>query len=461
MPDILLSGINAKWIHPALSLRLLKANLGAYEDQTEILEFALRQPLAEKIEPILEAKPRILGFSVSIWNHKATLELLCALHDAWRTEGAPKPIVILGGPETSYLPANSALFQYADWIVRGEGEKVFRDLCEAILENHSVKSSHGKIIEGPSIDLAEVAAGYRLYTDEDLQRKLIYVEASRGCPFGCEFCLSSRDNLREFPLEPFLAEMEDLIRRGAKSFKVLDRSFNLDIPRAQKILNFFLERLTPPQYVHFEMIPSRFPLELREVLQRFPPGTLRLEVGIQTFNPKTAALINRQSNPEEELEALRFLGEKTRAIVHADLIAGLPEEDFESFAEGFDRLWGTGPTEIQVGILKILPGTPIIRHTERFGMRYAKEPPYEVLETSVLSKAELDRIKNFARFWELIINRGTFKDLSNLLALKDQAVFHRFADLGDRLFQRFQRNWGIDRKALREALEAELQIPVK
>jgi radical SAM superfamily enzyme YgiQ (UPF0313 family) len=312
-------------------------------------------------------------------------------------------------------------------------------------------------IDAPPVDLPAIAAGYRLYTAEDLERKLCYVEASRGCPYGCEFCLSSATpQVREFPLDQFLAEMETLIARGARSFKFLDRTFNLDIARAGLILEFFLERLKPAMYVHFEMVPSRFPRELRELLTRFPPGSLRLELGIQTLNPESALLIGRPGDPEKELETLDFLRRETKAIVHADLIAGLPGEDMRSFARGFDRLWKVRPAEIQLGILKCLPGTAINRHNEPFGMRFNPKPPYEVLETAALPAADLDRIKNFARFWELIVNRGTFEDIIARFFPPQAPVFAPFMALSDRLLECFGRNWGIDRQELRRAVFEEI-----
>jgi radical SAM superfamily enzyme YgiQ (UPF0313 family) len=475
--DILLVTINAKWIHPSLALRLLKANLGTYENRAVILEFALRQPLQEKLDPIVRAVPKILGISVSIWNHKGTLELLKALHNQWHEE---RPVVILGGPEVSYLPEQAEIIRYADWVIRGEGELVFRELCEVLLSGASlsalrasaaVQRISGKMIDAYPVDITAIEPGYRLYTAEDLTRKLTYIEASRGCAFGCEFCLSSQSKVREFGMESFVEEMKALIHQGAKSFKFLDRTFNFDIPRAKQIMAFFLDYLKPPMYVHFEMVPTRFPPELRDVLQQFPPGTLRLELGIQTFNQHTASLIGRKSDPETELEVLRFLREKTTALVHADLIAGLPGEDLASFAAGFDRLWLAQPQEIQVGILKCLPGTPIVRHNQPFGMRYASEPPYEILETSALSAKDIDRIKNFARFWELIVNRGAFNDLRERLFPNGQPLFYQFMALSDRLLQCFGRNWGIDHKDLRKALELEqpfsnnlvqkLQVPNK
>jgi hypothetical protein len=498
VPDILLAVINAKWIHPSLALRLLKANLGIYADRVEIMEFALRQPLEEKTVPILRARPRVLGLSVSIWNHRATLELLRALEAVWGEPSGPqeragtwkvngagrqgvegagtRPVIVLGGPEVSYLPEESELLCHADWVIRGEGERAFRGLCGAILdgcgddpvpvppgasktaaETAPDISRHRKFIDADPVDLSGIDPGYRLYSAEDLSRKLIYVEASRGCPFGCEFCLSSAERgypgVREFPLERFLKEMETLIRRGGRSFKFLDRTFNLNIPRARRIMEFFLEHLEPSLYVHFEMVPERFPPELRETLARFPSGTLRLELGIQTFNRETAARIGRSCDPEQELEVLTFLRRKTKAIVHADLIAGLPGEDMRSFGEGFDRLWLVRPAEIQLGILKCLPGTAISRHNQAWGMRYAQDPPYEVVESAALSAGDLDRIKNFARFWELIVNRGAFADLGDVLFPEGQPLFVRFLEMADWLLERFGRNWGIDRKDLRTALK--------
>ncbi|GHU96870.1 hypothetical protein FACS189483_01090 [Spirochaetia bacterium] len=524
---ILLTTINAKWIHPSLALRLLKANLGPLEVQAEIREFALHQPLPEKVEPVLAAHPRILGISVSIWNHTATVELLRALTAIWDAGTVPKPVIILGGPEVSHVPMEGELAGYADWIVRGEGEAVFRELCAFLLERDgggvpaekagetaaesgrirnvgpiaassssseqiallpSVKAVSGKLIEARTVDLSAINSGYRLYTEEDLSRKLVYVEASRGCPFGCEFCLSFLDRqVREFPLDGFLGDMAALLERGARSFKFLDRTFNLDIARARTIMEFFLERIgeasqpgtapeaetpigntRPPLYVHFEMVPMQFPPELRETLTRFPPGSLRLEVGIQTFNRSTADLIGRPGNPDQELETLDFLWRSTNAIVHVDLIAALPGEDLDSFGAGFDRLWqtrpaaGTRPTpfpaaqptgEIQLGILKLLPGTPIARHGKRYGMRYAPDPPYEALETAALPAGSLDRVKNFARFWELIVNRSAFPDLTSALFPEGQPVFRRFMAMADWLLARFGRNWGIDRRDLRAAVE--------
>jgi radical SAM superfamily enzyme YgiQ (UPF0313 family) len=468
MPDILLTTINAKWIHPSLALRLLKANLHELESRSTILEFALRQPLEEKVQTIFDAKPKVLGISVSIWNHEQTLEVLSELEKIWNEKNS-KPIIILGGPEAGQLEKNLPLYKAADWIINGEGEEVFRELCKIFLKEnlHQIKlidheleniscieSIDGKKITSCQVNLDMIDPAYRLYTDEDVARKLIYVESSRGCPFGCEFCLSSLDRqVRYFPLDDFIKNMQTLIERGTKGFKFLDRTFNLDFHRAKTIMEFFLHNLKPSMYVHFEMVPSRFPDELRSLLTQFPEGSLRLEVGIQTFNPLTAKIIGRPSNPEKEIESLAFLKNKTNAIVHADLIAGLPGENYHSFAEGFNTLWSVRPTEIQMGILKRLPGTPICKKDDEYEMQYSSAPPYDVIQTNTISKEEMDRMKNFARFWELIVNRGHFDDLGEKIFPENKPIFHQFMNLSDWLLEKFGKNWGIDRKHLRDALE--------
>ena len=474
MADIVLATINAKWIHPSLALRLLKANLGDAANRSEIIEFALRQPLHEKVNPILAARPRLLGLSVSIWNHKASLELLKALDEKWNITGQ-KPLIVLGGPEVSWLHEDSEIFRHANYVIRGEGEDSFRSLCYRVFHGQESADTNGNtavFLESgdTAVDLNRIKPAYQLYTDEDLEKKLVYVEASRGCPFGCEFCQGSLKNkARDYPLEAFLAEMKQLLDRGARTFKFLDRSFNLDTGRAAAIMEFFLERIGSsakdafPFCVHFEMVPSRFPPELRELIRRFPPGTLRLELGIQTLNRKAAELIHR-SWAGDELEALKFLRAETNAILHVDLIAGLPGEDLTSFGAGFDRLWQTlsfcgsereSRFEIQLGILKCLPGTPIMRHNETHGMKYSPEPPYELIETAALSAPELDRLKNFARFWETIVNRNSFPDLIPHILPPGENVFGIFMDLSDKLLEHFGKNWGIDKEKLKSFLENE------
>ena len=217
------------------------------------------------------------------------------------------------------------------------------------------------IVSPPLPDFAQLALPYDLYTDEDVAHRVIYVEASRGCPFECEFCLSSLDvPVRNAPLDRFLAAMESLLDRGVQQFKFVDRTFNLNLKTSTSILQFFWERYRPGLFVHFEMIPDRLPASLREIITKFPPGALQFEVGIQTFNERVAALISRRQDNAKAEENLRWLRAETGVHVHADLIVGLPGEDLESFAGGL-RPAGRAPTAGDPG----RPSQAASRHAHR------------------------------------------------------------------------------------------------
>ncbi|MEA3370598.1 MAG: DUF4080 domain-containing protein, partial [Campylobacterota bacterium] len=259
------------------------------------------------------------------------------------------------------------------------------------------------------------------YTDEDIANRYIYVEISRGCPFECEFCLSSMDEkVRAFNLDRVLEEFEILWQRGARNFKFVDRTFNLNMKAANRILDFFLQK-EPPYFAHFEVIPDHFPASLREKIAMFPHGALQLEIGIQTLNPKVADNISRQMNLEKMKSNINFLENETEAHIHLDLIVGLPGESLESFGKNLDKLVSLSSCEIQIGILKKLSGTHIKRHDEEFGMVYSDKPPYDILKNSMLSFSDIQLMKRFARFWDLTYNSGNFKRSVVLLWLDSRS----------------------------------------
>lgn len=401
MPDIVLATLNAKYPHAAFGLRYLFANMGELQAQTTLREFTIQQAPLEIVESLLREEPRVIGLGVYIWNVEPTTAVVSALKRL-----RPDITLVLGGPEVSFVDDAPPVCELADYVITGEADLAFAALCRDLLSGQRPNESW---IHPPTPALAEIQLPYDLYSDDDLAKRVLYVEASRGCPFTCEFCLSALDiPVRQFPLETFLASMQRLLERGARTFKFVDRTFNLNLRVSRAILEFFWERYTPGMFSHFEMIPDRFPTELRELVTRFPDGAIQFEVGIQTWNDDVAVLISRKQDNAAAEENLRWLSDQTGVHVHADLIVGLPGEDRKSFAAGLDRLVALGPQEIQVGILKRLRGTPIIRHDAAYHMIYSAEPPYEILQTSMIHFTEMQQLKRFAKTWDLIANSGNF-----------------------------------------------------
>lgn len=435
MPEILLTTLNAKYPHCAFGLRYLFANLGELQLRAEMIEFTINDATLEVLDAIVSRNPKIVGLGVYIWNIDHATRLVAALKRL-----RPDIVVILGGPEVSFEVDDQPIVQLADYVITGEGDLAVANLCRTLLEGTRPPD---KVIAAELPRLDELVLPYDFYSDEDIAHRVIYVEASRGCPFTCEFCLSALDiPVRQFPLDPFLAAMQRLLDRGCQAFKFVDRTFNLNPRVSRAILQFFLDRMRPGLFLHFEMIPDRLPDSLRELIVQFPPAVLQFEVGVQTFNDEVAELISRKQDNEQLAANFRFLREQTGVHIHADLIAGLPGETLDSFAAGFDRLLSLRPQEIQLGILKRLRGTPIIRHDAAEQMVYSPAAPYEVLSTRVLSAADLGRLRRFARMWDLLGNSGNFVETLPLL-WRHESPFWTLWRLTDWFYERLGRFAGI------------------
>ena len=446
---IVLATLNSSYFHASFGLRYLYANMGDLQANTELVEYTIAQKSHDLAEDILSRKPKILGLGVYIWNIRETYELVSILKRV-----QPNLVIVLGGPEVSYETETQSIFQKADYTICGEAEFLFPELCKNIL-NHSPPSQ--KKITGSLPEISKLKFPYEYYSNADITTRVVYVEASRGCPFTCEFCLSSLDiPVRQFPLEKFLTAMEGLLTRGAKQFKFVDRTFNLNLMVSRAILQFFLARMRPGLFVHFEMVPDRLPEALRAVIAQFPTGSLQFEVGVQTFDEQTSRNISRRQDHAKLAENLTWLRSHTGVHVHADLIVGLPGEDMPSFARGFDRLVALGPQEIQVGILKRLRGTPIVRHDSEFALRYSAHPPYELLCNRDLDFATMQRLRRFARYWDLVANSGNFSASAPLIWAKPEAAspspFWTFLAFSDWLFARLGQRHGIALVSLAEAL---------
>ncbi|HWT71122.1 MAG TPA: DUF4080 domain-containing protein [Oxalicibacterium sp.] len=432
---ILLSTLNARYTHASLGLRYLLANMGELRAQTVLHELVIGLRTADAVERLLAHKPRIIGFGVYIWNVEETTRLVAMLKRV-----APEVTIVLGGPEVSHESNEQQIVQLADYTITGWGDVTFPQLCKQIL--HGPKPLM-KIHAGVQPPLDDIRLPYDLYTDEDIAHRTLYVEASRGCPFKCEFCLSSLDKTAwPFDLDRFLGELETLHARGARLFKFVDRTFNLNIKSSLKIMQFFLDKLAvhpdDPVYAHFEVVPDHLPDALKDSIRQFPPGTLQFEIGIQSFNPEVQTLVSRKQNNEKAADNIRWLCEHSHAHLHVDLIAGLPGEDIASFARGFDQLVALAPHEIQFGILKRLRGTPIIRHTEPYKLVFDPAPPYAILATDRIAFHDMQRLVRFARYWDLIANSGRFVNTLPFILKRAESgsAFDSFMALSDWLYEK-------------------------
>ncbi|MEZ5659212.1 MAG: DUF4080 domain-containing protein [Burkholderiaceae bacterium] len=447
MTDIVLCTLNARYTHTSLGLRSLLANLGALRARARLLEFTLSTPVPTMVSEITALAPRVLGLGVYIWNAQPTLALVRALRAQM-----PDLKIVLGGPEISHETEDQALTTLADHVITGAGERAFARLAAQLLDGPRPLM---KIITGEDTDPAELALPHAEYDARDIAHRHLYLEASRGCPFKCAFCLSALDRTaRPFDQPTLLRAFDELLARGARRFRFVDRTFNLKIASCLQILARFRRWLDDhpdePLFLHFELIPDRLPPALREAIAGFPAGVLQFEIGVQSFDPQVQSLIDRRQDDEATEANIRWLRTATGAHLHVDLIAGLPGETIDGFAAGFDRLVAMNPHEIQVGLLKRLRGTPLAQRGSTLGLVFAPDPPYTIVSSPWLAAEDVMRLSRFARHWDLIGNSGRFR--RSLPWLLGDAPFANFMALSDFLNARIGATHGVAFERWAEAL---------
>lgn len=434
---ILLTTLNSKYIHSALSIRYLKEFCKDIAD-ISLMEFTINQNIDYIAGEIYKAKPDIIGFSTYIWNREETLRVCEILKRV-----KPNIMIILGGPEVSFDSEDILRDNwFIDFIVSGEGEIPFRELLLAIFNGDSNYSNirgltyrEGKdIVKNPPAELIKdldlIPSPYA-EVDESLKNKIVYYESSRGCPFNCQFCLSSTiKGVRYFSLNRVKKDLEKLIDMKARQVKFVDRTFNANKKYAMEIMEFIMAKNPENMNFHFEVTAHLLDEDMLKFIKKAKPGLFQFEIGVQSTNEKTIEAIGRTTDFEKLKEVCREIKSYRNIHQHLDLIAGLPYEDYKSFKKSFNDVYEIGPEKIQLGFLKLLKGSGLRRHKEKYGFKFLDIPPYEVIETNHIKYEEMLRLKGIEDLVEKYYNEEYFKNtISYLVENMYNTAFDFFEDL--------------------------------
>jgi len=408
-----ISTLNAKYIHTSLALRwLFVANKDRFD--ISFCEYTLKEDLDKISNELLQTGCDILGLSVSIWNVKQTKELVSKLKEV-----KPNLIIILGGPEVSYEPEFFLQNWNIDYVISGEGEFVLGELLEALTNDASVDiegvSSRNHInktiVQADLEKLALLDSPYMLEEDRgEMKNKLVYFETSRGCPYQCQYCLSSLEKgVRYFPQEYILGNLEYLIGSDARQIKFLDRTFNLNRDHTYTIFEFLIKYYRSNLSCQFEVYADLLKDDIIDYLnENLQENYFRFEIGIQSTYEPTNIAVKRKQDFGLLANNIRKLMAGKKVDFHLDLIAGLPYETVDRFRESFNDVFRLGAKEVQLGFLKMLRGTNLRRFASKYGYIYDDESPYEIQCNNDISAAELSRIHEAEHALEKFWNSGRF-----------------------------------------------------
>lgn len=435
--NILLTTLNAKFIHSNLALRTLKAYCRKEYPNINIMEHTINDPLEQVVSDLVEKEPNVLCFSCYIWNIRQTLDVIDTVKKV-----VPDCIIVLGGPEVTYdgvdLMQENKLI---DYIVSGEGERTFKELLDCIVQNREpaqvkglVWRSNGQVIYNgnrPPLVLDDIPFAYE-DGFQDLKNKIIYYETSRGCPFNCQYCLSSTTGkVRFLSLKRVKKELAFFIRSGARQVKLVDRTFNCNPARAKEIFRYLID-LGGKTNFHFEMAGDLIDDEMLDILSQAPVGLFQFEIGIQSTKQDTLEAIKRKTDLDKIASAVVNIIKMDNIHVHLDLIAGLPEEDISSMIQSINKVMQLSPHRLQLGFLKLLKGSGLREEEEKYKYRYTSYPPYEVLSNHVLSYKDLIRLKRIEELIEKYYNSHRFdRSLAYLIRQTEGnafIVFDRMAE---------------------------------
>ena len=394
---IVLFAINGSFSHSNLAIRCLRAPLERAGFEVVLIEHTLRDRTAHILEHLYRENADIYGFSCYIWNVDPMLTLAETLKSL-----KPESRIVLGGPEVSYGLERFENLSWIDAIVRGEGEEAMRSLCQAIQEGRD----YPRISGGDAVTFADAGVHYR---EGEETGGILYYESSRGCPYSCAYCLSSATHgVRFKSVEQTLGELLEFekIHTNCKVIKFVDRTFNADRQRANAIWRALLDEKYTKSY-HFEICATLLDEESFDILSRFPKGKVQLEIGLQSTNPQTLAASSRHINAAKVIGAAKRIKDVGNVHVHLDLIAGLPYEDYASFARSFDDAYGSSDM-LQLGFLKLLHGTELRARAEEYEYRSLPTPPYTVLQSKWITYDEMQRLTHIAEVLDRYLESGRF-----------------------------------------------------
>ncbi|MFL0164402.1 B12-binding domain-containing radical SAM protein [Candidatus Clostridium helianthi] len=430
---VLITAIDSKFIHSNLAVRYLKSFTRDMDYESKIKEFTINDREGRILEEIIKEKPDIVAFSTYIWN----VELISRVANLIKRVDSNIEI-LYGGPEVSFDSRSFLKNNVGEYVIEGEGEKTYRDfilykLGKIRLED--VRGLHYKVNDivysnekRPLMSMDEIVFPYE--ENEDLTNKIVYYEASRGCPFNCKYCLSSTSHgVRFLDIDRVLKDLMYFINKEVRLVKFVDRTFNCNSKFAMAIWDFLINKDTNTQF-HFEISADILKPQEIELLSKAPKGRFRFEVGVQTTNDEVLRNINRFVNFSDikekvlEIEALRNIDQ------HLDLIAGLPGEDYESFKKSFNDMYEIKPEEIQLGFLKLLKGSSMREDAEKYGMEYSPYPPYEILKTDKISYEELLKLKKVEEMVDKYYNSQKFNHIIRYFERKFELPFDFYYSLG-------------------------------
>lgn len=431
---ILLTAVNSKFVHSNLAVRYLKAFTKDMDYECKIREFSINDRDEKVLEEIIKEKPNVVAFSTYIWN----IEMIKRISNLIKL--VDENIEILyGGPEVSYDSQNILKELNGEYIIEGEGEKTYREFVEYKIGERDINSIRGLyykvndevVVNGkrPLMNMNELIFPYE--ENENLDNKIVYYEASRGCPFNCKYCLSSTTHgVRFIDIDRVKKELKYFIDKEVRLVKFVDRTFNCNHKFTMEIWEFLINQNTKTQF-HFEISADILKKSELELLKNAPKNRFQFEVGVQTTNDDVLSRINRFVNFSDIKEKVEELLEIRNIKQHLDLIAGLPGEDYNSFKKSFNDVYSIRPEEIQLGFLKLLRGSSMREEAEEYGMRYSPYPPYEILKTKDISYNEIIKLKKIEEMVDKYYNSQKFNNIIKYLVNKFDTPFDFYNALGN------------------------------